>query len=110
MFIYFKIKLYAFRLAYIPKNKIREIMIKQCELSGDEIIGFPYKCKYCNIVYCLKQRLPENHVCTLSGSKRLVPQKLEVGGTYYNDNDVLKRSYKSKKVRKKKKHRKKKNC
>jgi hypothetical protein len=84
-------------------------MIKKCELCGNEIIGFPYKCKYCNNVYCLKHRLPENHACMFSSSKRLVPQKLEVSGTYYRDSDVLKRSQKSKKVRKKKKQSKKKN-
>jgi len=41
-------------------------------------------------------------------SKGLVPQKLEVSGTYYQDSDIKKRHQKSKKVLRKKKQKKKK--
>jgi hypothetical protein len=38
-----------------------------------------------------------------TGSKGLVPAKLEVSGTYYHDKDVRKRYQKSRKVKSKKK-------
>jgi hypothetical protein len=40
-------------------------------------------------------------------SKGLVPQKLKVSGTYYQDSDIKKRHQKSKKVLRKKKQKKK---
>ena len=83
--------------------------MKKCEMCEIEIIGLPYKCKYCNEIYCLKHRLPENHMCMFLNSKGLVPQKLEVGGTYYHDSDVSKRPQKSKKEKLKKKRKKRKN-
>ena len=81
-------------------------MQKRCEHCGIEIVGFSYKCKYCRYIYCLKHRLPENHACMFTGSKGLVPEKLEVSGTYYQDKDVNKRYQKSKKVKRKKKQKK----
>lgn len=81
-------------------------MIKQCEYCETELIGFPYKCKYCSNIYCFKHRLPENLDCMFSSSKRVIPQKLEVGGTYYRDSDVSKRPQKDKKVKQKKNKRK----
>jgi len=41
-----------------------------------------------------------------TSSKGLVPEKLEVSGTYYQDKDVSKRYQKSKKVKRKKKQKK----
>ena len=41
-----------------------------------------------------------------TSSKGLVPEKLEVTGTYYQDKDVRKRYQKSKKVKRKKKQKK----
>jgi len=77
-------------------------MQKLCEHCGIEIVGFSYKCKYCSYVYCLKHRLPENHACMFTSSKGLVPEKLEVTGTYYQDKDVRKRSYVKRKKKQKK--------
>jgi len=80
-------------------------MCEHCEI---EIVGFSYKCKYCGYVYCLKHRLPENHTCMFTSSKGLVPEKLEVTGTYYQDNDAKKRNQKYRKVKCKKKQKKRK--
>ena len=88
------------------KERLAIIMQKLCEHCGIEIVGFSYKCKYCGFVYCLKHQLPENHTCMFTSSKGLVPEKLEVSGTYYQDKDVNKRYQKSKKVKRKKKQRK----
>ena len=82
--------------------------MKQCEMCGIEIIGLPYKCKYCNEIYCLEHRLPENHMCLFTSSKGLVPQKLEGNGTYFHDSTDLKRPQKLKKVKHKKKKKKRK--
>ena len=90
------------------KERFAIIMLKQCEHCGIEIVGFSYKCKYCSYVYCLKHRLLENHACLFTSSKGLVPEKLEVSGTYYQDKDVSKRYQKSKKVKRKKKQKKRK--
>lgn len=35
-----------------------------CEHCGEQISYLPFKCKYCDGVYCKKHRLPENHQCT----------------------------------------------
>ncbi len=35
-----------------------------CEHCGEPINYLPFKCKYCEGVYCKKHRLPENHQCT----------------------------------------------
>ena len=83
-------------------------MIKNCEQCGTEIVGLSYKCKYCGCFYCLNHQLPENYMCLFLSSKGLVPQKLEVSGTYYQDSDIKKRHQKSKKVLRKKKQKKKK--
>jgi hypothetical protein len=44
-----------------------------------------------------------------TSSKRLVPEKLKVSGTYYQDSDVSKRYQKNRKVKCKKKQKKEKN-
>ena len=88
------------------KERTAIIMLKRCEHCGIEIVGFSYKCKYCSYAYCFKHRLPENHACMFTSSKGLVPEKLEVTGTYYQDKDVRKRYQKSKKVKRKKKQKK----
>ncbi len=90
------------------KERFAIIMLKRCEHYGIEIVGFSYKCKYCGYDYCLKHRLPENHTCMFTSSKGLVPEKLEVSGTYYQDSDVSKHYLKSKKVKHKKKQKKRK--
>jgi hypothetical protein len=43
-----------------------------------------------------------------TSSKGLVPEKLEVTGTYYQDSDAKKRNQKYRKVKHKKKHKKRK--
>jgi hypothetical protein len=43
-----------------------------------------------------------------TSSKGLVPEKLEVSGTYYQDSDVSKRYQKNRKVKRKKKQKKRK--
>lgn len=82
-------------------------MIKNCEQCGTEIVGLSYKCKCCGYFYYLKHQLPENHMSMFLSSKGLVPQKLKVSGTYYQDSDIKKHHQKSKKVLRKKKQKKK---
>ena len=35
-----------------------------CVYCGEQISYLPFKCKYCDGIYCKKHRLPENHECT----------------------------------------------
>jgi len=35
-----------------------------CVYCGEEIGYLPFKCKYCDGIFCKKHRLPENHECT----------------------------------------------
>ena len=39
----------------------------KCYYCGKEV-AFPYRCKYCNHLFCVEHHLPEKHNC--SGLKR----------------------------------------
>lgn len=35
----------------------------ECDYCGDEVDGYPHKCKYCGRYHCSKHLLPESHNC-----------------------------------------------
>ena len=41
-----------------------------CQYCGGEFHYFLFKCKWCDMSYCLKHRLPENHKCIFMPSRK----------------------------------------
>ena len=41
-----------------------------CQYCGGEFHYFLFKCKWCDMLYCLKHRLPENHKCIFMPSRK----------------------------------------
>lgn len=41
-----------------------------CQYCGGEFHYFLFKCKWCDMLYCLKHRLPENHKCIFIPSRK----------------------------------------
>ncbi|MFX1387021.1 MAG: AN1-type zinc finger domain-containing protein [Promethearchaeota archaeon] len=41
-----------------------------CQYCGQKFHYFLFKCKWCDMLYCLEHRLPENHKCILKPSRK----------------------------------------
>ncbi|MFX1393056.1 MAG: AN1-type zinc finger domain-containing protein [Promethearchaeota archaeon] len=41
-----------------------------CQYCGQEFHYFLFKCKWCDMLYCLEHRLPENHKCIFKPSRK----------------------------------------
>ena len=56
-----------------------------CQYCGGEFHYFLFKCKWCDMLYCLKHRLPENHKCIFMPSRKerkgLISRRLYQKGT-----------------------------
>ncbi len=50
--------------------------MKTCQICGKEET-LPFRCKFCNGIFCYEHRLPENHNCTgLSQVKEYLGEKI----------------------------------
>ncbi|MFX1321336.1 MAG: AN1-type zinc finger protein [Promethearchaeota archaeon] len=58
----------------------------KCEYCGRIIETIPFKCKFCNLIYCEEHRIPEEHMCTsMLQPKSVTLKKTHGSGVFYKD-------------------------
>ena len=61
----------------------------KCEYCGRKIESIPFKCRYCNLIYCEEHRIPEEHMCTsMVKPKSVTLKKTHGSGVFYKDTRV----------------------